>query len=280
MPYEQNAWLSLSAFPETSQNIYFAVDWPYIDKRTSRDVTLIGLQAEPDAILHLRQMFIDNHKNFEVILTHDDEILKACPNARLYVWGTTWISPSVYNSIDISRKQPKVSCLTGTKNHTDGHRFRLDIYRNQKRIQAPITWFRSSKDNPILPSIVLDNPLLRQGKESNPVLRGGKEGLFLDYQYAVVIENTRQNNYFTEKLMDCLLTKTIPIYYGCPNISNWFDTRGWIILDTTSANDFNAKCRHLPPYNMFLPVIEANHERAKQYTSIETNIQRVMNFGN
>jgi hypothetical protein len=31
---------------------------------------------------------------------------------------------------------------------------------------------------------------------------------------------------------------------------------------------------------MFLPVIEANYERAKQYTSIETNIQRVMNFGN
>ena len=270
MPYAQNAWLSLSAFPDTSKNIYFAIDSPFLHKGTNQDVMLIGVQAEPDAILHHRQMFIDNHKNFDVILTHDDEILKACPNARQYVWGTTWIPPSVYNSIDISRKQPKVSCITGTKNQTDGHLFRLDLYRNQRLIRTPITWFRSSKDKPIIRSVSFFN---------NPVLGDSKEPLFLDYQYSVVIENTRQNNYFTEKLMDCLLTKTIPIYYGCPNISNWFDTRGWVILDTPSVNDFRAKTQYLPPYNVFLPVIEANHERAKQYTSIETNIQRVMNFG-
>jgi hypothetical protein len=271
MPYAQNAWLTLSNFPETSKNIYFAIDWPSFDRGTSQDVTLIGMQAEPDAILNHRQLFIDNHKNFDVILTHDDEILKACPNARLYVWGTTWIPPSVYNSINIARKQPRVSCITGSKCRTDGHRFRLDLYRNQKHIQAPITWFRSSRDNPIIRSV---------GFINNPILGDNKEALFLDYQYSVSIENTRQNNYFTEKLLDCLMTKTIPIYYGCPNISNWFDTRGWVILETPSVNEFKEKCRYLPPYNMFLSVIEANYERAKQYTVIETNIQRVMNFGN
>ena len=112
MPYAQNAWLSLSAFPDTSKNIYLAIDWPFIDKGTSKDVILIGIQAEPDAVLHHRQMFIDNHKNFDVILTHDDEILKACPNAKQYVWGTSWNPPSVYNSIDITMKQPKESCIT------------------------------------------------------------------------------------------------------------------------------------------------------------------------
>jgi hypothetical protein len=271
MPYSQNSWLTVNNFPETSKNIHFAVDSPFVNRGTSEDVVLIGLQAEPDAILHHRQMFIDNHKNFDVILTHDDEILKACPNARQYVWGTTWISPAFYNSIDIARKRPRVSCITGSKCHTDGHRFRLALYRNQKHIQAPITWFRSSKDNPIIRSV---------GFINNPLLGDSKEPLFLDYQYSVVIENTRQNNYFTEKLLDCLLTKTIPIYYGCPNISNWFDTRGWVILDTPSVNEFKAKCMYLPPYSMFLPVIEANYERAKEYTILETNIQRVMNFGN
>ena len=270
MPYEQNAWLTLSNFPETSKNIYFAVDSPFFDKGTSENVVLIGLQAEPDAILHHRQLLIDNHKNFDVILTHDDEILKACPNARLYVWGTSWISPLVYNSINLSRKQPKVSCITGRKAQTDGHVFRLALYRNQKHIEAPITWYRSSKDDPVIPVVGYNNPLLGDSKDD----------LFLDYQYSVVIENTRQNNYFTEKLLDCLITKTIPIYYGCPNISNWFDTRGWIILDTPSVNEFKAKCRYLPQYNRYLLVIQANYERAKQYTNLETNIQRVMNFGN
>lgn len=269
MPYDQNSWLNIASFPPTSKNIYLAVDSPFTDKGTSKDVVLIGIQAEPDAILNHRQLFIDNHKNFDVILTHDDEILKACPNARQYVWGTSWIPPSVYNSIDIYRKQAKISCITGTKSQTDGHKFRLDLYRNQRLIQAPITWFRSSKDKPVIRSV----------RFFNPVLGDSKEPLFLDYQYSVVIENTRQNNYFTEKLIDCLITKTIPIYYGCPNISNWFDTRGWIILDTPSLNEFRAKCTYLPPYNVFLPVIEANHERAKQYTILETNIQRVMNFG-
>ena len=269
MPYAQNAWLSLSAFPDTSKNIYFAIDSPFLRKSTNQDVMLIGVQAEPHAILHHRQMLIDHHKNFDVILTHDDEILKACPNARQYVWGTTWIPPSVYNSIDIYRKQAKISCITGTKSQTDGHKFRLDLYRNQRRIQAPITWFRSSKDNPIISA----------NASNNPVLGDSKEPLFLDYQYSVVIENTRQNNYFTEKLIDCLITKTIPIYYGCPNISNWFDTRGWVILDTPSVNEFRAKTRYLPSYAKCLPIIEANHERAKQYTILETNIQRVMNFG-
>jgi hypothetical protein len=106
-----------------------------------------------------------------------------------------------------------------------------------------------------------------------------KDPLFLDYQFSIAIENSRQLNYFTEKLLDCLITKTIPIYWGCPNISNWFDTRGWIILETTSISEFKLKCSRLPEYSRFINVINENYERAKQYASIETNIQRVMNFG-
>ena len=30
-----------------------------------------------------------------------DEILKACPKAKLYVFGSCWISPIIYNSIEI-----------------------------------------------------------------------------------------------------------------------------------------------------------------------------------
>jgi hypothetical protein len=48
------------------------------------------------------------------------------------------------------------------------------------------------------------------------------EGL-KDYQFSIAIENTQENGYFTEKLSDCILTDTTPIYIGCPNIEDYFN---------------------------------------------------------
>ena len=44
-----------------------------------------------------------------------------------------------------------------------------------------------------------------------------------DYAFSIVIENSKIDYYFTEKLIDCFSTGTIPIYYGCPSIGNFFD---------------------------------------------------------
>ncbi|NBR15573.1 MAG: hypothetical protein EBU01_13505, partial [Crocinitomicaceae bacterium] len=131
------------------------------------------------------------------------------------------------------------------------------------------TWFRSSKGK-LLPLIQINN---------NPILNNGKEELFLDYQFSFVIENSKQTNYFSEKLIDCLITKTIPIYYGCPNIHNWFDIRGWIILETTDVNELIQKAHKLPVYMNHINVINENYERAKEYICFERNIQRAINFG-
>jgi hypothetical protein len=49
-----------------------------------------------------------------------------------------------------------------------------------------------------------------------------KYGL-LDYTFSVAIENCVEDGYFTEKLTDCILTNTTPIYYGCPSIDKFFD---------------------------------------------------------
>jgi hypothetical protein len=52
-------------------------------------------------------------------------------------------------------------------------------------------------------------------------LKNKKDGL-LDYKYSIAIENCTEEGYFTEKLTDCILTDTIPIYFGCPNIKEYF----------------------------------------------------------
>ena len=42
------------------------------------------------------------------------------------------------------------------------------------------------------------------------------------YKYSLVIENMQHRNYWTEKLSDAFLGRTIPIYCGCPNIRDFF----------------------------------------------------------
>ena len=51
-------------------------------------------------------------------------------------------------------------------------------------------------------------------------------------QFHIVIENSSNKNWFTEKLIDCFQTKTIPIYLGCPNIGDWFNTEGMFLVNS------------------------------------------------
>ena len=50
------------------------------------------------------------------------------------------------------------------------------------------------------------------------------------YRFSIALENSREPRYITEKFYDCLLTDTIPIYYGAPDISDYFDSKGFIEL--------------------------------------------------
>jgi len=164
-----------------------------------------------------------------------------------------------------------MSSIVGSKLMTVGHELRQLLYRNQNitRLPMPITWFRSSKGR-VLPGI-----------GGSPILQGDKDVLFLDYQFSLVIENSRQENYFTEKLIDCLVTKTIPVYYGCPNIGTWFDTRGWIILKNANLAEFQVAIMKLDKidYNAHINVVNENYERALHYVDHYRHVRRAMNLG-
>jgi hypothetical protein len=44
--------------------------------------------------------------------------------------------------------------------------------------------------------------------------------------FGVAIENVSHRGWFTEKILDCFLLKTIPIYWGCSNIEDYFNPKG------------------------------------------------------
>jgi len=55
------------------------------------------------------------------------------------------------------------------------------------------------------------------------------------YKYSIAIENSFSNDYFTEKINDCFLSHTFPIYYGCPNLEKYFNSDSF---DRIDINDF------------------------------------------
>ena len=57
-----------------------------------------------------------------------------------------------------------------------------------------------------------------------------KDGV-LNYRFSLCIENANEKNYLTEKFLDCVLTDTIPIYYGCSNVGDLFDKRGFFHIE-------------------------------------------------
>ena len=52
----------------------------------------------------------------------------------------------------------------------------------------------------------------------------------IDYEYSIAVENTAENNYLTEKFIDCLLCDTVPVYYGAPNAHKIYDDSCYIDL--------------------------------------------------
>jgi hypothetical protein len=85
-----------------------------------------------------------------------------------------------------------------------------------------------------------------------------------DYKYSIAIENSVIPDYFTEKLFECFLTYTMPIYYGCPNIGDYFDERSFILIDIDDYKNSILKIEEAIEgdlYKRSLPYIEDARKR-------------------
>ena len=86
-----------------------------------------------------------------------------------------------------------------------------------------------------------------------------EEGLN-DYMFSVAIENHKYDTYFTEKIMDCFATGTIPIYYGTDKISEFFNPDGIIRFEDFNINDLSEEL-----YHSKMDAIKDNFNRVKQF---------------
>lgn len=225
----------------------------YVDKIPENEKNCIRFlwMIEPEEVLNITDLVINNKNKFDVIFTYNERILKECPNSILFPYGTTWVK-----DFDFSiKKSYSVSTLIGGKTITDNHKKRHELLNNVNRIKhIPLEVF-GSINSPVNYNINL--------KPMNHKII--KNELFYS-QFHISIENTSKNNWFTEKLIDCFQTKTIPIYIGCPNIGDFFDTRGMFCAN--DIDDVINICNTLNQntYESMKKYVDYNYEQSFLYS--------------
>jgi hypothetical protein len=174
---------------------------------------------------------IANKNLYDLILCADDGIILHCRQAEMFPYGSTWLNRGKINhpdglgyfSLDVEifkKKDRTINDVSFLASWYDmdrpGYRLRRELWARQNEIEIP-TMFHTS-----LKSFL---------GATNPLPNGEKEALFYS-AFHVCIENQSVRHYFTEKLIDSFLTYTIPIYWGCPNIGDYFNLDGMIIIDS------------------------------------------------
>lgn len=161
------------------------------------------------------QYFLQNidkfKETYKKIFVHDHELLSLgdnieyCPPAA----NCTWIK-----NRNIHKKTKLVSMISSGKEMCAGHAFRNSKMKQFQSLNLPIDYY---------------------GRSFNPFQK--KEDVLIDYYFSITIENEKYSNYYTEKLMDCFATGTIPIYHGTPEVGKMFDINGIVLLDDKFSFD-------------------------------------------
>ncbi len=221
---------------------------PTHEELKQSSINIYGLE-EPNEYTGNHDWAIENKHNFSLILTWSDRMLRECDNAILSPFGNSWLATDGMDLIEKPRtKNFEVSYLRGNLLKTCGHVLRHQIYPREKEIKIPTKFFKTTEPRDTFKDYI-----------------DGKELVLGNSMFSIIIENTSHNNYFTEKIVDCMLLKTIPIYWGCSNIEKYFDMES--IIQFRSDDDVIDKINTLTPeyYYSRLKHIENNYNNALKY---------------
>tara|TARA_R110000868_G_scaffold405811_1_gene685636 strand:+ start:2479 stop:3327 length:849 start_codon:yes stop_codon:yes gene_type:complete len=195
---------------KTDSGIEVYQDYDILGGTSSTSINKFLWLCESKSISHKQYEFIKNNYRdlksvYKKIFIHDrdylllDDIFEYVPPAS----NQTWVIDK-----QIHKKTKLVSMISSGKTVTEGHNFRNKKMEEFKVKNYPIDFY---------------------GRSFNPFIK--KEDVLNDYYFSIVIENGKYSTYYTEKIMDCFATGTIPIYYGAPDIDAIFNKDGIIILD-------------------------------------------------
>ena len=173
-------------------------------------------------------------QRYEAIFTHNQILLALDSRFRFTVCCGYWVKDT-----GLHPKSRLVSAISSGKDMCEGHRWRNRFIEGH---QEHFDLF---------------------GNRYRHI--GAKEMGLNDYMFSVAIENGSYATYFTEKLLDCFATGTIPLYRGAPDIGDYFNSDGIILVD--ESFDFSRLTPEL--YYSKLDAVRDNFERLERYHSAE-----------
>jgi len=178
----------------------------------------------------------------DYVLTYDRTILRHFGKKALwYPIGGCWIPDADQHLFH--RKDRVLSIIASGKKSSLGHRLRHEAVE------------------------VLQGKVDVYGRSYKPI--EFKTEALAPYMFSIAIENGRVESMFTEKIIDCFVTGTVPIYYGCNTIGDYFNPDG--ILEFDTRHELEDLVPRLTPelYDQMRPAIEDNFNRAKKYLICE-----------
>lgn len=225
----------------------FAVftDTSILEAEQREDCGRVAWMYESPANTRKEYRWLRQHAHlFDRILTFEQEMLETLPQARFCPYGGCWIAPQDWK---VHPKSKNLSIIASNKRYMPGQKLRHKVIRRHRE--------------------AFDAILGRGYREIAEKIEGLR-----DYRYSVTIENGRHNFYFTEKLIDCFMTGTVPVYWGCPSIALFFDKEGMICFE--HPRELEPILAQIGPedYARRLPAIERNLETARRYVYPETHV--------
>lgn len=205
----------------------------------------VALLIEPRSIQeNIYDLIERNYMYFKYVFTHDDKLLNTLPNAKPIIWGGVWCRSD--------EKKTKLISMTSSDKEA------CELHKVRKRIAQ-----RFKNDIDVYGTI-------DGGKYTDPI------DTLKEYKYNVVIENYINDLWFTEKILNCFATKTIPIYLGSKAIGNYFNKNSIIICENEEsvAEAIKNILEHENEYDKFyndnIDAINENYELSKNYENFET----------
>jgi len=231
--------------------------------KIDRKVPIVARLFEQREYFHkeLYNLVIQHQDKFHTILTFDRELLKLLPNAKFLPptevtqfnrlpnpAGHAPYKSDHFTQYEIPEdkayqifpKSKLVSAVVSTKAFLPGHKKRLEFIEAIKN------------------RIDLYGRGIREIPSKLDALR--------DYMFNIAIENVScDDNYFSEKIIDCFLTGTVPVYHGCIHIGEFFDERGILSFQTQEELDTIMDSLTPEKYQEMLPYIKANYEKCFEW---------------
>jgi hypothetical protein len=238
----------------------------------------ILMVMEPNQLFGIHDWAKQNSHLFNIILTWGQDILDTCPNAYFFPFGISWLDQEYVNNVDKINKRFEVSFLCGGKQYIEGHHLRHRLYKREEEIIIPKQWHYTLPDYDYNEG----HHSIRQYEGQSP---GSEKKRLWESMFSICIENSSNRGYHTEKIIDAFLSKTIPIYWGCPNLEELgYNPDGFIYCN--NEDEIIDSVNKLTPefYQNQKEAINHNYEIAKYYADLfnrfREKIQEIVDYNN